>query len=205
MNSRLHESTRRLGLTFSHVAEVGVWIPEASNVLGYIEEGIRTALVEPDPDCVARIRERFDGLPNVQVHPVAIFTERTRLSLYHAESSTFAAVLPSSPALVNDRYQRTDDKKFDVDAVPFSDVDDGTIDLLSVDTEGCEWFVLQTLRSRPTVISLETHGRRYRNPYLAEIESWMKREGYRVWYRDRSDTVYVREGVVRHPRWMFWR
>ena len=44
------------------------------------------------------------------------------------------------------------------------------IDLLSVDTEGCEWFVLQTLRSRPAVISIETHGGLYLNPHRDEIE-----------------------------------
>jgi hypothetical protein len=41
--------------------------------------------------------------------------------------------------------------------------------LLSVDTEGCEWYALKNLKSRPKVISLETHGKYYTNAYIKEI------------------------------------
>jgi FkbM family methyltransferase len=178
-------------------------MPESSNVLRFIEAGCRVDLVEPDPDCVARLREHFADNPNVTVHAKAIYSDARRLTLYRARSSTFAAVLPSSPALVNDRYTPEPDDAFEVDAVPFDAIDDGTIDLLSVDTEGCEWPVLQRLVSRPAVMSIETHGKRYRNPFMREIEHWTRANGYRVWYRDKSDTVYVREGHVSRGR--LWR
>src|SRR5690606_16182488 len=76
-------------------------------------------------------------------------------------------------------------------------VDDGSIDLLSIDVEGSEWFVLQSLRSRPGVITLETHGARYRNPYITEIREWMRSNGYRLLYRTSSDSTYVREGLIK--------
>lgn len=101
-----------------------------------------------------------------------------------------------SPALVNDRYQPKAEDLFYAEAHVFSDFDDGSIDLLSIDTEGCEWYVLMHMKSRPLVISLETHGKRYRNQYITEIQQWMKDNGYRKWYRDKSDTVYVLPQIV---------
>ena len=43
---------------------------------------------------------------------------------------------------------------------------------------------------------METHGARYVNPFLPEILSWMRKHDYAVWYRDKSDSVYVRHGAL---------
>ena len=64
------------------------------------------------------------------------------------------------------------------------------IDILCVDTEGAEWFVLKNLISRPKIITLETHGIRYTNPYLSEIMQWMKDNNYLPIGRDSSDTIF---------------
>ena len=77
----------------------------------------------------------------------------------------------------------------------FDEIDDGTIDLLSVDVEGSEWYVIKNLVSRPAVISVETHGALYSNPNLEKITGWMKNNDYIIWYKDRSDTVYVKKGM----------
>ena len=45
------------------------------------------------------------------------------------------------------------------------------------------------------MLSLETHGKRYVNPYMSEITDWLARNGYEPWFVDKSDTVYVRRGV----------
>jgi FkbM family methyltransferase len=195
MNDKLYRKVARLDTTIRHVAEVGVYLPETSNVLLFIEDGIRTDLFEPDPESLTKIHERFDGYSNVTIYPYAIYGERTTLGLYRTNASTFVSDLPASPALVNDKYQPNKDDLFHAEARLFSDFDDGTIDLLSIDTEGCEWYVLEHLVSRPIVISLETHGKAYTNPYLKHITGWMSENGYRVWYRDKSDTVFVRTEV----------
>jgi len=195
VNERLYQSTKRLGLAIGHVAEVGVYHPETSNVLGYIRDGIRTDLFEPDPESVVRIVGAFGGYSHVRVHPCAIYKENTRIRLYRAGASTFAAELVDSPALANDRYQPIPEDAFEAEARRFNEFDDGTIDLLSIDTEGCEWYVLMHLRSRPMVISVETGWKKYQNPFLKEIEDWMQSNGYRLWYRDRSDTVYLHQRV----------
>jgi FkbM family methyltransferase len=195
MNDTLYRKVRKLKFTPQHVAEIGVYFPETSNILLFIEDGCRADLFEPDPVSIGKIRERFGDYPNVTLHPFAIYYEKRTIALYRTNSSTFVQGLKASPALINDRYQPNESDLFHAEARTFDEFDDGTIDLLSIDTEGCEWYAIQTMTSRPKVISLETHGKRYRNPFIGEIGKWMQENRYRVWYRDKSDTVYVREDV----------
>ncbi len=195
MNELLHKRCVQSGFRPQHVCEIGVFLPETSNVLGFIREGVRATLVEPMPDMVERLRVTFAGLGNVTIEPVAVYTHEGSIELCRAGASTFAKDLPASPALRNDRFDLSTSKTINVPARRFDSLDDGTIDLLSIDTEGCEWYALQHLRSRPQVISLETGFRRYRNPFLREISNWMDVNGYEVWYFDRSDTVFMRRGL----------
>ena len=194
VNEKFYKKIKRLGLQPKHVAEVGVYYPETSNILGFIEEGVRADLFEADPECVEKIGQRFAGYANVTIHPYAIYHERTTLGLYRAAASTFVQGVPSSPAMANDGYQPREQDLFHVEARLFSDFDDGTIDVLSIDVEGCEWYVLQHLVSRPMVISLEMGGKkRYINPHAAEISDWMQRHGYVIWYKDKPDIIYIQK------------
>lgn len=77
----------------------------------------------------------------------------------------------------NDNYQPKHADTFDLRAVTFDEIDDGSVDVLSIDVEGGEWFVLRHLRSCPTVLSVETHGKRYVNLFMAEITQWMAANG----------------------------
>ncbi|MDQ3949325.1 MAG: FkbM family methyltransferase [Gemmatimonadota bacterium] len=162
----------------------------------YIVQGVRCTLVEPDPDCVLAIREHFAAQRNVTLHPVAVYDLHGRVELVRRAASTFVAELTDTPATVNDRYRLDENDKFVVEARTFDEIDDGTIDLLSVDAEGSEWFVIKHMTSRPSVISVETHGSLYRNPYLDEISQWMKANNYVLLYKATSDSVFVKRGVI---------
>lgn len=111
------------------------------------------------------------------------------------DASTFVSTLPYSPAQINDDYQIRKEDTFAVECRTFDELDDGTIDLLSVDTEGSEWYVVQNLVSRPVVVSVETHGKSYLNPYYGEISGWMAAHGYERWWLNKTDTVYCRKGA----------
>jgi len=192
----LYLKLQRKGFEPRHVAEVGVYAPEASNILDYIEAGVRTTLVEPDPESVRRIRERFGDRPNVTLHAVAAYDFEGTIELSQRDASTFVSELESSPAIENDGYVVTEEDQFTVGCTTFDTIDDGSIDLLSVDTEGSEWFVIKHMTSRPDVISIETHGAAYINPNLAEIEAWMDRNQYVVLFKDNTDSVYVRRDRI---------
>ena len=50
--------------------------------------------------------------------------------------------------------------------------------------------------SRPNIISIETHGGYYINPYINEIKQWMTEYNYILWFKDNSDSVYIKKGVI---------
>ncbi len=179
----------------SHVCEVGVYLPETCSVRPFILSGMKASLVEANPVMVEKIRESFKAYPNTKVFPYAVAEQPGKITLYNRGASTFIDSV-ESPALINDQYTKSDDDRFEVESKTFDQMDDGTIDLLCIDIEGAEWFVLSKLVSKPNLISVETHGKYYLNPKLSEIRNWMKGRGYQVWYKDKSDTVFVRPEAI---------
>jgi FkbM family methyltransferase len=183
-------------ISVHHVCEVGVFLPEMSNILDFIiRDRTRTTLVEPDPRSIAAITTYFKDYPNVGLLPYAAFDHHGTLELVQRNASTFVSTLPYSPAQVNDNYHIQQEDRFTVECRRFDELDDSTIDLLSIDTEGSEWYVIQFLKSRPLIISVEMHGKSYRNPFYSEITGWMAREGYDKWYMDKTDIVYYKKGA----------
>ncbi|HQT91915.1 MAG TPA: FkbM family methyltransferase [Candidatus Kryptobacter bacterium] len=179
-----------------HACEVGVYLPQTSNIIDFIHDGVRSTLVEPDPRSLRAIQEYFGETKNITVFSVAVFDHDGTVELVQRNASTFVSSLPSSPAVVNDRYEVAEGDKFSVECRTFDKIDDGTIDLLSVDIEGSEWYVIKHMRSRPKVVSLETHGKKYVNPFIDEINRWMAGNGYSIWYKDNTDTVFARGDTV---------
>jgi len=209
MNAALYEFVTEASIPVAHACEVGVYLPDTSNVLGWINAGLRTTLVECDPLIVTVLRDRFSSHMHVRIDAVAVADEAGQLTLYRTAASTFGQNVPDAPALANDGYQRAESDAFTVQAVTFDAIDDGSIDVLSIDIEGGEWYVLRHLRSRPAVICVETHGKHYSNPFIAEIRAWMAEQGYGAWYFDAADTVYRRgwsaPAVDRSPKLSWWK
>ena len=179
-----------------HVCEVGVFLPEMSNILDFIVKArLRTTLVEPDTRSIADIREYFRDYSNVTLLPYAVYDHHGELELVQRNASTFVSTLPYSPAQINDNYAIRKEDTFTVECRTFDELDDGTIDLRSVDTEGSEWYVIQNLVSRPLIISVEMQGKSYINPFAREIQTWMAREGYERWYMNKTDVVFYKRGA----------
>jgi FkbM family methyltransferase len=186
----LYNKLKQKGYDPSHVCEVGVYLPETCSVRPYILVGKRASLVEANPVMVELIKKAFRDYPNTKVFPYAVAEKTGTITLYNRGASTFIDSV-QSPAMVNDQYSKSDADRFEVEARTFDQIDDGTIDLLCIDIEGAEWSVLNHLVSKPNIISVETHGKYYVNPRLAEIQAWMRERGYVVWYKDKSDTIFV--------------
>jgi FkbM family methyltransferase len=184
-----------------HIAEVGVYLPETSNLLDFIQQNIRTTLVEADPKMVEHIRAYFGNRYSITLFPIAIFESPGIVEFANAGASSFITTLKATPALVNDNYQIRENNKFKVEAKRFDEIDDGTIDLLSIDIEGAEWYVIKYMKSRPSVISIETHGKLYTNPFLKDILMWMEDNNYQLWYKGISDSVFIKKGVFEISFW----
>jgi len=188
----LFDKLKKKNINVKHAAEVGVYLPETSNIGAFAKNGVRSTFIEPDPSSIEAIKVYFAGMDNIKIYPVAIFDKTGKVELVQRKASTYLKVLESSPAIVNDEYLIDEKDTFTVDAVRFDEIDDGTIDLLSIDIEGGEWLVIKHMISRPLVLSIETHGALYTNPYINEINQWVLDNGYKIWYQDGSDTVYIK-------------
>ena len=191
---KLYKKLLHKNIQFNHICEVGVFLPEYSNILDFIKKGIRTTLVEADPVVADKIRTYFRDYP-VTVHAVAIFDHEGTVELSRIDQSTFISSVTSSPAIVNDKYRQNPVDSFIAECRRFSTIDTGDIDLISIDIEGCEWYVIQSMISRPKVISVETHSKAYINPNIRLIDQWMKENSYVAWYKDLSDTVYIKSSL----------
>ncbi len=196
MSDELYKKVKRKNVAVKHAAEIGVYYPETSNIYKFIEDGIRCTLVEPDPVSIERIKAYLVGKENVTLFPYAICDFNGIVDMYQCTASTFVGHLTRTPVIVNDGYSVLARDKFVAQARTVDSVDDGSIDLLSIDTEGSEWFVIQNLISRPLIISLETHGGLYKNAYISEIKAWMAHNHYVLWYKEKSDSVYVKNGII---------
>ncbi len=179
------------------ICEVGVYKPQYSNLLEFILAGVDTTLVEADPDCIKSINSFFNGRKNIKVIEAAVCDFNGEVELCKSESSTFLSKLEVSPALINDNYVISNENKFVAKAVMFSEIDNGDFDLISIDIEGAEWFVIKNMKSRPNIISIETHGKYYTNPFISEILDWINNNNYNVWFKDKSDTVFVKNDVIK--------
>lgn len=149
----------------------------------------------------------FGDLSNVSMYNVAIVEKAGPVQILECNASSFVAGT-QSPIKVNNGYVETgstDEIKRIIKGFPYGgpvattvrgatidEFDNGLIDILAVDTEGCEYWALDRLVSRPRLICLETHGGQYVNPLIDRIIAWMQTNNYGVAAQTESDTLFAR-------------
>lgn len=178
------------------ICEVGIFRSDCIHSLPLRTDETKMILVEPNPTCFQEVYNALKNYPNMEFHQKAVADTKGFIKLYNRpdkhgqDASGFIEGLSSCPAIVNDGYVIDEKDAIIVESILFSEIDKGDIEVLCVDTEGSEWFVLKNMISRPKIISLETHGRNYRNPFLKEIIGWMLENKYKVVGQDSCDTVF---------------
>jgi FkbM family methyltransferase len=186
-----------------HVVEVGTYDLWHLQTLPFVfDTACRVQLFEPQPLCVEQLREFFDGQEHIEINQVALGAEYGQATLCvpiprprcaEAPSSAFLDGIASPYGARAAAGHPEELEHIRVEIVPISEFDDGTIQALAIDTEGYEWQVLQTLISRPWVISVEMKGLcGYVNPHKEEIENWMQQNKYVEHYVGKTDVIYVR-------------
>lgn len=201
----------------THAVECGVAHTTTSLLRDYVHQGLRCEFFEPNPRLfyclyhgydrgdfistwpgVSRYPHDYEGwghLTNVKLYNVALGDFSGYSRMFEQNASSFMQGI-QSPAKTNDRFNERDARAYLVRVDKFSSYDDGTIDLLIADVEGSEWFVIKHLKSRPTIICLETHGGAYSNPHLSEIEAWMATNSYTKLLSTESDTLWGRNDRI---------
>ena len=134
----------------------------------------RSLFIEPDPDMARNARDNY---PWAEVKEVAIASDFGKANLRKMKGQSYIKGIKWAPAFSTDasQIQLKIAGKVPVQTAPFSSVDDGEIDMINIDCEGSEWFVLETMISRPLILQIEfykNHG------YYDEIVQWLKDNNY---------------------------
>lgn len=125
--------------------------------------------------------------PNVQVHNIAIYDHDGYCDFIENGHTSYVKGLnsPQVQQSIEGGLHRS------CPCARISIFDKGNIDLLLLDMEGSEWFVLKHLISRPDKIVVETElATVYKNPFLEEIKQWMKNNKYHNTETIGADTVW---------------
>lgn len=182
--------------------EVGVYFwnengKNYSRLEQQVKDNKKVILVEPLPKCIENIKFYIGNKDNVILYPYAISDKNGKTIIYNEGASAFInEVRGKAPCNSNNYYDTPESRKIqeseiiEVETVTFDKIDSGDIDVLFIDIEGSEYFVIKNLVSRPKIISIESDYQNYINPYLSEIENWMKQNNYMYWYKTESDTFY---------------
>lgn len=175
------------------VAEVGVCLPDMCETRPFIEAGVKVDLFEPQPEAAQLLRGAWGGRDNVRVFEVALVDQPGTVVMHRSKNRaeggcTLDGVTP--PIVCRGKTIRVRGERFQV-------FDPGDYDLVTIDTEGADWFALKWMLSRPKMISVEMTGAKgtWRNPYWGKIKSWMRRNGYsKVAKIMAHDWIYYRHG-----------
>lgn len=152
-------------------------------------------LFEPNPKIYNELKSATQNFSNVKLYNLAISDKQGEAELYLANNCSFIDGI-DSPIAVQDgtknEYKKWDKTLVQLDTI--DNYDNGNIDLLLLDMEGSEWFVLERLKSRPTQIIVETHISTntppYLNKYMNKILFWMWENNYQLIMKKGNDSFF---------------
>jgi FkbM family methyltransferase len=147
-------------------------------------------LFEPLPEYFKDLKNNINQ-DNVQLHNVAIYKESGEFEFneYGQESHINTVI---SPAVSRGRLIQ---HKHIVKSHTIDEFDKGNIDILLIDAEGCEWYVLEKLISKPKIIALEltTAIRDFVHPHIELVEGWMYENNYELKDVIGGDYIYIKQ------------
>jgi hypothetical protein len=192
----IYKITTRMGLT-GEAMEIGVGPIGKCRLLEFIQNDRQVHLVEGLPKYQDAIVAKFLDAENVKLYPIIISDEPGTEKIFDRGEGSWITKLPSSPDTQNNGVRINQKKCCEVNAMTLGQIDPGNIEIMLIDIEGAEWYALQTMKSRPKLIVLETHltFHRYKNPYMTQINDWMAKNCYEVIAIDESDTMYAKKEV----------
>lgn len=182
------------------VVEVGVWTASSCRSKEFIHNHYEVELFEPHPKAFETLQLEYSKFSNVKLHNIAIGDKEENIEFVDYGEGSFISSLKNPPVKQDDPMGLWNNENFDkshsrfiAKCDTFEKYDSGDIDLLLLDMEGFEWSVLSKLKSRPKIISVETHSEnRSSNPNLDKIHIWMNNNTYKTLFKNTSDTFFIR-------------
>jgi len=179
-----------------HILEIGVGDARGVSTINLIKNGATAIVFEPNPQFYQNIVENLGNIPGLQILNKGIYKEKGIQKFYDKWACTFIGEMyHHSGAKVQDKYEIDEKDAFFCAVDTVDHYDNGKIDLLCIDCESCEWFVLEKLISRPTIIQIETHSfYSYYQPFNIDgIKQWFCDNDYGLFALNESDSIYVKK------------
>lgn len=147
----------------------------------------RAIFIEPDPAMASKARVKY---PWAVLHQVAVTDKVGTANLRKLRGSSYVKGIGWAPIFDSDRARAEQAGKVAISTVTFDMIDDGEVDMLNLDCEGSEWFVLKNMVSRPRFLQVELHKG---NPHRQTMLDWIAANGYtlrKTW--GIANHIYVR-------------
>jgi FkbM family methyltransferase len=184
------------------IFEIGVGSPNLCRTIEYMgNENYELFLFEANPSIYKELKNNFGKYNNVWIENIAMFDRDGELILRDDKDSSFIDTV-KSPTAHNVPNIAKNIPQVIVPCASLKKYDKGNINIILIDTEGCEWIILKEIISRPELIILETHNNDdhgngvYKTPNLDLIEKWMLENNYQTFKTDISDTWYKKNNNI---------
>lgn len=190
-NARLLADLARKHGWPKRVADVGIYCPEACETMAFVQDlQCEVVMFEPQPEGFAALKEEFGGLANVTLHNVALVDVAGPALLHRPKDRCVGDAFIHGAVTPGHRHRDT----VMVEGRWFSDYDDGSFDLVQIDVEGADWWVIKHMVSRPKILVVEWKipKLKWANACQREINEWAKANGYTGQPFASNDRAFIR-------------
>lgn len=160
------------------IFEIGVGNPSICRTAN--EFNHQCYLFEANPQIYQQLVQSYGNRSNFHIYNIAIADYDGEIDFLCNGDSSFISDIKSPASRGNNEYLNTF-KKIKVPCQKISNFENNEpIDLMLLDMEGSEWYVLKNLKGKPKIIVIEMQNedKTYKNPFFEEILKWMKENNY---------------------------
>lgn len=160
------------------IFEIGVGNPTICRTANELSN--ECYLFEANPDIYRQLVEVYGSRPNFHIYNVAIADYDGEIEFLCNGDSSFVDGVKSPASRGNEEYLSSF-KKIKIPCQKVCNFENHRpIDIMLLDMEGSEWFVLKHLKGRPKIIVIEMQNEdgTYKNPFFDLILEWMKTNNY---------------------------
>lgn len=177
-----------------NIWEIGVGNPSICRSSLYFNTDVKLYLFEPNLKTYNALFSSFGSIPNVEIFNYGLYNKSEYVEFFDEDDSTAMVNIDSPTRIIGGgRFGQGWLKDKPVTSMlvrDIAEIDKGDIDIALIDTEGCEYVIVERMKSRPRLMVLETHNENYKTPNYKELNQLLYERGYKCFHEDINDSYY---------------